>query len=91
MNKVSKIWKEKDYLIINEKSMVGRKFFAKLSKVICRAKCLVGEGDADKPFGGVNIILVSDFHQFPPVASKKSSPLYYPSNSSVDTAEEMMG
>ncbi|KAF8424994.1 hypothetical protein L210DRAFT_796205, partial [Boletus edulis BED1] len=42
-------------------------------------------------FGGVNVILVGDFHQFPPVVSKKSSPLYYPNNPSLDTAEEMMG
>ncbi|KAF8125258.1 hypothetical protein EV363DRAFT_1176214, partial [Boletus edulis] len=71
--------------------MLGRKFLAQLSKAICRAKTLNGEGDRDKPFGGINVILVGDFHQFPPVASKKSAPLYYPCNPSLDTAEEMMG
>jgi len=33
-----------------------------------------------QPFGGVNVILCGDFHQFPPVAGKKRCPLYYPND-----------
>lgn len=52
---------------------------------------MIRNGEEDKPFGGVNIILVGDFHQFPPVVSKKSAPLYYPSNNVSDCAEKMTG
>ena len=91
LKKLAKFWKGKDYLIIDEELMVGRKFFVQLSKAICCAKSLNSEGDVDKPFGGPNVILVGDFHQFPPVVSKRSAPLYYPRNPSLDSAEEMMG
>ncbi|KAI6116456.1 hypothetical protein F5141DRAFT_979600, partial [Pisolithus sp. B1] len=46
---------------------------------------------ADEPFGGMNIILIGDFHQFPPVASKSSAPLYVPSNPMKDTTNEILG
>ncbi|KIO11182.1 hypothetical protein M404DRAFT_20672 [Pisolithus tinctorius Marx 270] len=43
------------------------------------------------PFGGLNVILVSDFHQFPPVATKASVPLFWPCNVEKDTEDELLG
>lgn len=35
--------------------------------------------------------MVGDFHQFPPVATKASAPLFWPSNVEKDTHEEQVG
>ena len=43
---------------------------------------------ATKPWGGVNVILCGDFHQFKPVVQKKSTPLYWPVHSLIDNEEE---
>jgi len=64
--------------------------FAKLSNVISRAKAHE-ESASDKPFGGVNVILVGDFHQFPPVAAKASAPLYCPCNAEKDSDYDVLG
>lgn len=32
----------------------------------------------DKVFGDLNVILVGDFHQFPPVVARHLAPLYSP-------------
>lgn len=45
----------------------------------------------DHPFGGVNVILVGDFHQFLPVATKASAPLFWPCQVEKDTHEELVG
>ena len=83
-------WHDKHYLIIDEISMVSREMFAKLSNIIGRAKA--GQVfSSEQPFGGLNVILVGDFHQFPPVASGMSSPLYVPCNPSRDSALDMLG
>ena len=36
-------------------------------------------------------ILAGDFHQFPPVVSGPTAPLYYPSNTHVDNTDAMIG
>ena len=78
MKVLEEYWIDKHYLIIDEISMVSREFFAKLSNVIGRARANRAM-HTDDPFGGLNVILVGDFHQFPPVANKASAPLYWPS------------
>ncbi|OBZ68217.1 ATP-dependent DNA helicase PIF6 [Grifola frondosa] len=60
--------------------MISRSFLALLSKHISIGK--TGSEHADKPFGGINVIICGDFHQFPPVANKKTAPLYYLVNDS---------
>ncbi|OJA21544.1 hypothetical protein AZE42_03254 [Rhizopogon vesiculosus] len=69
--------------------MVSRTFFAHLSAHIAKGKVLSRERDTNKPFGGV--ILSGDFHQCPPVAGGRNAPLFWPCDSSKDSAEELLG
>ncbi|KAH0425472.1 hypothetical protein CcaCcLH18_10931 [Colletotrichum camelliae] len=48
-------------LIIDEISMVENQFFERLSRVMCAIR------DNSSPFGGVQIVVVGDFCQLPPV------------------------
>jgi len=90
MKALEDYWNDKHYLIIDEISMVSREFFAKLSNIIAQAKA--GRGIVtNEPFGGLNVILVGDFHQFPPVACKASAPLYWPCNHDKDNEMEILG
>lgn len=65
-------WKAAQYLILDEISMLAKTFFARLSKAVSVAK---QGGRADNltsgSFGGISVILFGDFHQFPPVASRR--------------------
>lgn len=65
-------------LIIDECSMLTKVVFACLSEVVEYIRGANGEGDATKPFGGLNVIMFGDFHQFPPV-SNPTGALYHPS------------
>ena len=85
--KLAMFWKKKKYLIIDEMSMVSRKFLAQISASIADGKNLAGD-TKDLPFGGVNVILVGDFHRFPPIGGK---PLYWPIDPAKDNAEESLG
>ena len=42
-------------------------------------------------FGGLNMILTGDFHQFPPVVARCSAPLYWPADPKHDTEDEILG
>jgi ATP-dependent DNA helicase PIF1 len=59
------MWKTLEVLIIDEISMLNIKFFKTVSKVISFIK------ENEKPFGGIQIILVGDFLQLPPIDDKK--------------------
>ena len=87
LKKLHDFWKDKHYLIIDEVSMLSRSFLAKLSQIISIAK----ESEGDKPFGGLNVILVGDFHQFPPVVGRRSAPLYWPVDSMHDSEDDILG
>ena len=76
--KLQDFWRDVRYLIIDEYSMLSKSFLATLSRNIS-----VGmEGSQGyrqgESFGGLNVILCGDLHQFPPVACGKREPLYYP-------------
>ena len=87
LKKLHDFWSDKRYLIIDEVSMLSRSFLAKLSQVISVAK----ESERDKAFGGLNVILVGDFHQFPPVVARRSAPLYWPVDPMHDAEDDILG
>ena len=53
------------YIIIDEYSVVGQYLLGWIDK-----RCRQATGVADKPFGGISIILVGDIAQLPPVGDK---------------------
>ena len=69
------------YLIIDEKSMLGLKHLGWLDRR-CRQ---IFPHQADDFFGGLNILLGGDFHQLPPVGCK---PLF---STSPTTLDEIQG
>ena len=91
LKKLEALWAHKKYLAIDKMSMVSKQLFAKLSRIISRAKGFTNTEQTDLPFGGLNVILLGDFHQFPPVLSQKSAPLYWPCNPSQDSEETLAG
>ena len=82
--KLQAFWKYIVYLIIDEYSMISKSFLAKLSRNIGIGKM---KGSVENPesshasdslgFGGINVILCGDLHQFPPVAGAKRDSLYF--------------
>ena len=72
LQELCKIWRDVDYLILDEVSMIGASFLSMLNARLQRAK---GTDEAlhDSPFGGINIIFTGDFGQLRPV---RESPLY---------------
>jgi hypothetical protein len=87
IKKLREFWRTKHYLIIDEMSMLSRSFFAKLCQIISKAM----EMEDDKVFGGLNVVLVGDFHQFPPVVARQSAPLYWPADSRHDSEDDILG
>lgn len=79
------------YLILDECSMLASGFFGKFVKVLDMARDTMDDGRNGRPFGGINIILAGDFHQFPPVVSKASAPLYYPIHAVHDSMDKIYG
>lgn len=66
-------WKETEILVVDEVSMLSVKLFASLEET---AREIRG---TDLPFGGIQLVLVGDFHQLPPVAEageKTPPPLF---------------
>ena len=74
--KLQEFWKVKQYLIIDEYSMLSKTFLATLSKNIGIGKKGSDSGNDSHSFGGVNVILCGDLHQFPPVAQPRQEYLY---------------
>ena len=70
--------------------MLSREFLARVSKIlgIVMAREM---NDGKTAFGGLNVVLVVDFHQFPPVVCHRSAPLFYPNNPQYDKMEEIIG
>jgi hypothetical protein len=62
------------YLIIDEKSMVGLKQMGWIDKRLRQ----IFPAQADKPFGGISVVLCGDFHQLPPVGEKTLFSRYSP-------------
>jgi hypothetical protein len=89
--KLQSFWGDKKYLIIDEFSMISKTFLARLSRNISIGK----QGGADfmdaVSFGGLNVVLCGDLHQFPPVAVRKCDHLYRPLDASLDTLDAQLG
>ena len=89
--KLQQFWQHISYLIIDEMSMLAKKFLAILSHNISIGKMVEGQPSKNKSFGGINVILCGDFHQFPPVATSPTEALYFPSNPTRDSTESQLG
>ncbi len=63
----------KTCLIIDEMSMLNDTLLANVAKIVAHVKKAGGEGDEHLPFAGMHVILMGDFHQFPPVANPHSA------------------
>ncbi len=86
--KLVQFWQDKKYLIIDEMSMLACHNLARVSAAISTAKSSTGMAVTGLPFGGVNVILVGDFHQFAPVGGK---PLYREMNTAKASADNCLG
>lgn len=78
-------------MILDEYSIISKDFLAVLSRNISIDKETVVHNDYSQSFGGINIIICSDFHQFPPVTCPVSSALYYPSDPKKDSINMQLG
>jgi len=76
--KLQDFWRNIRYLIIDEYSMLSKSFLAALSRNISIGMEGSQGFQQGMSFGGLNVILCGDLHQFPPVACGKREPLYYP-------------
>jgi len=63
-----KSWRKTGILIVDEVSMMSRKVFDLLNAVGKRLR------RSDKPFGGMQVVMVGDFYQLPPVATGEDDP-----------------
>jgi len=76
-------------LIVDECSMPTKVHLACLSEVVSHVRYTHGQGDPALPFGGMNVILFGDFHQFPPI--QKSGALYDPTISEKQNVRSAVG
>lgn len=89
--KLQRMWQSKEYLVIDEYSMISKTFFALLSKNIRIGRQGAMIKHNDYSFGGINVILCGDLHQFPPVTKAPSQYLYQPTDISWDSMETQIG
>ena len=71
--------------------MLAESFVALLSRNVGVGKEGSESAQHDQSFGGVNVILFGDLHQFPPVAQPLSESLYRPMNLASDSFDRQMG
>ena len=85
--KLERFWEDYQYLAIDEMSMLSKDFFALLSRNISIGK----KNEQQVSFGGLNIIILGDFHQFPPVARPIRDALFYANDPERDAASSQIG
>ncbi|KAJ3559330.1 hypothetical protein NM688_g415 [Phlebia brevispora] len=81
--------KEAGYIVIDEISMISSPMFAKGSRHGGGAK----HGDferfeATRPFGGLNVIILGDFHQFPPIGHVRKGLLWKQLSHTTETSSD---
>jgi PIF1-like helicase len=89
--KLQNFWKQKRCIIIDEYSMLSKTFLAKLSQNISIGMEGLSDRQSGSSFGGANVILCGDLHQFPPVAVSNSEALYWPINTQNDKMDTQIG
>lgn len=77
---LSEFYSNKQCLIIDEISMVPRAMFSEMSRIISKARAHLTKDNPDLPFGGLNVIILGDMHQFPPVTGGAPHALFTPLN-----------
>jgi len=85
--KLERFWEDYQYLAIDEMSMLSKDFFALLSRNISIGK----KNEQQVSFGGLNIIILGDFHQFPPVARPIRDALFYANDPERDGVSSQIG
>lgn len=68
-----------EYLLLDEVSMVNKKHLHCLDAILRAERQRRHLPRADEAFGGINVVMFGDFHQFPPIGSG-SIALYTPSS-----------
>ena len=63
----------KDFIIIDEISMLDKVTFWCASEIVAGVRSLNGQSNTHAPFGGAHVIICGDFHQFPPVVNPKGA------------------
>ena len=71
--------------------MISKTFLAKIAKRISIGKQTSDADDEGFSFGGLNVILCGDLHQFPPVAKGNQDHLFRPSQLDCDPKECLIG
>jgi hypothetical protein len=90
LRKVATTLQPVSYIIIDEMSMVSRKIFARISSTLVKVAHILKREKADEPFGGFNMIVVGDHHQFPPIMGGQRGSLYYQAIAS-ESEDEVLG
>jgi len=67
-----KAWRSTDCLVIDEVSMLTPALLETLERI----GSIIRKGNSGKPFGGLQVVLVGDFHQLPPVV-KDGQPISF--------------
>ena len=62
-----------EWLAIDEAGMCTLDLLTLLSQVAGKSRIDNGTADSTVPFGGLNILLMGDFHQFPPVGNSNAA------------------
>lgn len=63
--KLARVWKRMELLVVDEVSMLDPVFFETVDRVV-----KVLRGNTELPFGGLQVVLVGDFFQLPPVHTR---------------------
>lgn len=90
MDQLQRIWRPVKYFIIDEISMIGALFLAKISKQLQLAKGEDGERSL-LPFGGLHVIFTGDFGQLAPVMDAELYKRRLAKHPSLETIRNEMG
>ncbi|PSR77379.1 hypothetical protein PHLCEN_2v7930 [Hermanssonia centrifuga] len=89
--KLQQFWKNKQYLIIDKVSMISKSFLIDLERNISIGMQGAEAFQADYSFGGLNVLLCGDFHQFTPVAKGPDEYLFHPADLAEHSEQCVLG